>query len=153
MKTRVVVRESPIEGLGVFAIEEIKYGQVIGVMGGIVSSEYDEHSNYVCEFEDWNGNFYYVDPTAPFKYLNHSNEANADWDTPVIRALRDISPGEEITVDYGEDWAQEDDDAGTEDRVSVGGDTPGTSCMESEDSGLEKFARDSNGKWEPSGDV
>jgi hypothetical protein len=148
LKTRVIVRESPIHGLGVFAIENIKYGEVVGVMGGIVSADYDEHSEYVCQFEDWNGNAYYVEPFAPFKYLNHSNEANVDWDTPVLRAQRDIVAGEEITIDYGEDW----NDAGTEDSIPVGGDSPGTSCMESKESGFEKFAGDSNGDWKPPND-
>ena len=146
MKTRVEVRDSSIHGLGVFAIEDIKYGEVVGVMSGVVSAEYDEHSDYVCEFEDWNGYSYYVEPFAPWKYLNHSDEANVDWDTPVLRAQRDIVAGEEITIDYGEEWHV---DAGTEDRVSVGGAAPGTSCMESEDSGLERFARGSDGEWEP----
>lgn len=104
MTTRVGVAESTIDGWGVFAIEDINKDEVIGVIGGIVSEDPDHHSDYTCEFEDWNGNVYYVEPAAPFKYLNHSAEANADWDTPVLIALRDIKAGEEITIHYGEEF-------------------------------------------------
>ena len=122
MKTRVEVRKSPIDGLGVFAIEDIKKDEVVGILTGTVVDEPDPHSDYACELGDWNGNAYVVEPFAPFKYLNHADEANTDWDTPVLIALRDIKFGEEITIDYGEEW-RDGVHGGGENNLSVLGDT------------------------------
>ncbi len=53
-----------------------------------------------------------LEPHAPFRYLNHSCEPNCEFDwfddagmngdvAPVyLIALRDIWPGEELTIDY-----------------------------------------------------
>ena len=122
MKTRVEIRESSIDGIGVFAIEDIKKDEVVGILTGTVCVEPDPHSDYVCELWDWNGNSYAIEPFAPFKYLNHGDEANTDWDTPVLIALRDIKAGEEITIDYGEEWRDAVHARG-ENNLSVLGDT------------------------------
>jgi SET domain-containing protein len=55
-----------------------------------------------------------LEPHAPFRYVNHSCEPNCDFDffdlTPAgdsptqrhvfLLALREIKPGEELTIDY-----------------------------------------------------
>lgn len=60
-----------------------------------------------------------LDPSPPFRYLNHSCSPNCmlvllqveyDDGTPTegeiwLEALRDIHPGEELTIDYG--WPAE----------------------------------------------
>ncbi len=134
MKTRVEIRESSIHGLGVFAIEDIKKGDVVGVLTGTVCEEPDPHSEYVCALEDWEGHYYYIEPFTPFKYLNHSQEANTDWDTPVLLALKNIKAGEEITIDYGEEF-EDVIHAGPEDNLSVLGDTSESSGFPDEESG------------------
>lgn len=108
MKTRktafnVRVKDSPIEGSGVFATKRFDTGDVIGIISGYVPEEIDPLCDYTCIFEDYHGNVYGIEPTAPFKYLNHSPYPNADWDTPVILALKDIEVGEEITIHYGDE--------------------------------------------------
>jgi len=134
LKTRVEVRESSIHGLGVFAIEDIKEGEVVGIIAGTVLPDIDEHSEYVCAFYDDAENCWAIEPFAPFKYLNHKDEANTDWDTPVLIALRDIKTGEEITIDYGEEW-RDGVHARAEDNLSVLGDTSESPGFPDEGSG------------------
>lgn len=106
MTTRIVVRESKIDGLGVFAKEVFLKGEVIGIITGTIPEKVDEHSDYAVEFQDDDGNVYWVEPFAPWKYLNHSNNANACGETPVLTASRNIEVGEEITIHYGDEWEE-----------------------------------------------
>ncbi len=107
MTTRVVVRESEIDGLGVFARETFLKGEVIGVITGTIPEEVDEHSLYAVGLQDEDGNAYWVEPFAPWKYLNHSKTPNAIGDTPVLIANRNIGIGEEITIYYGDEWEED----------------------------------------------
>ena len=117
--TFVMLKPSPVQGIGVFAIRNINKGQ--RSLFSQDSSEWikipkaeienlPEHSRFLvenhCLYDD---DHYYV-PEYGFKmidpviYINHS-------DTPNIKsidegmdfeALRDIIEGEELFVDYGE---------------------------------------------------
>ena len=116
--TFVRLKPSPIEGIGVFAIVDIKKGQ-----RGLFSNDKSEwikinkdeietlpqHSKALVEnFCLYDENHYYV-PEYGFKmldlvvFLNHADEPNVvslnegeDFET-----LRDIMAGEELFVDYG----------------------------------------------------
>ena len=54
------------------------------------------------------GEFGVLDPTAPFRYLNHSCEPNCElvaWETEElpeiwVHVLRTIRPGDQLTIDY-----------------------------------------------------
>jgi len=97
----VEVKDSPIEGIGVFAKRDFHKDEVIGIVSGFVPEELDPECWYTCEFEDDWGNWYAVEPTYPFRYLNHSANPNANMTSPVLIAVKAIKAGEEITFDYG----------------------------------------------------
>ena len=150
MKTRetlfdVEVRESPIDGSGVFAKRAFKKGEQIGIFTGGVPETYDENCDFTVEFwvfdEDENTFVYVIEPTAPFKYLNHGDAANVDITTPVLIALRDVAAGEELTIDYGEEWHADYVDTGAEDSVPLVGDTQGPPSLEDEAVGIAVLAR------------
>ena len=105
---KIEVKESPIHGNGVYACESILAGQQIGTYHGNITEEDD---TYVLWVTDEDGKEYGIDGTSNLKFLNHSQEPNAEFDGDVLYALRDIKPGEEITFHYGEifeDWLNSD---------------------------------------------
>lgn len=118
----IEVRNSVIHSNGVFATEFIpKDTQVIQYLGEIISKEesekralaWEEHARtkgfglvYIFELNethDIDGNM----ENNPAKFINHSCEPNCESvnidDEIWVIATRDISPGEEITYDYGYD--------------------------------------------------
>ena len=120
--TYVMIRPSPIEGIGVFAIRDIPKG--CRTMFSKANKDHDEwisvprseveqlpeHSralieNY-CLYDDDN----YFIAEYGFKkmdlvnFLNHGDEPNivSVNDGEYFEALRDIKTGEELVIDYGE---------------------------------------------------
>src|SRR6185436_10626425 len=120
--TWVMIRPSPIEGIGVFAIRDIPKG--CRTMFSKANTDHDEwisvpkteveqlpaHSralieNY-CLYDDDN----YFIAEYGFKkmdlvnFLNHADEPNiiSVNDGEYFEALRDIKAGEELLIDYGE---------------------------------------------------
>ena len=117
-QSKVILRPSAIEGIGVFALTSIQQGE-----RGFFSSDTREwipltkeevealpsHSRYLvenfCLFDDTH---YYV-PEYGFTqvdlviYLNHSDAPNIRSinDGEDFEALRDIVAGEELVIDYG----------------------------------------------------
>jgi len=107
------VRESPLQGLGVFALKRIRKGtRIIEYLGERITPQeadarYDKLKNpnhtFLFTIDDrlvvdatWKGNV--------ARFINHSCEPNCEsvidrrhiW----IEALRDIEAGEELTYDY-----------------------------------------------------
>lgn len=78
------IKESPINGLGVFSLKNFKKGDYINIHG-IMMSDYFEITKFG-------------------KYLNHSYSPNAitkvDWGVYETYALKNIKIGDEITLDY-----------------------------------------------------
>jgi len=108
----VDVHESPIDGMGVFAAEAVPAGRRIGEIRGrrmsviearIRATRY-ERVMIVEISPDEAIDFHRS--TDPMRYTNHSCVPNArlviDTGRVEFHALRAISPGEEITVSYGE---------------------------------------------------
>ena len=119
--TWVMIRPSPIEGIGVFALQDIPKGcrsmfsQAIEQEQWIPIAKTDvdklpAHAkalieNY-CLYDDEN---YFV-PDYGFKkmdlvnFLNHSETPNVISinDGEFFEAIRDIKQGEELVIDYGE---------------------------------------------------
>lgn len=105
------VGKSPT-GLGLFATKTIKKGaKIIRYRGVLVSNDEAEKLDNKYLFEvskKWTINGAARSNIA--RYANHSCKPNAESDVSakkrrvVIRAIRDIDPGEEITYDYGEDY-------------------------------------------------
>ena len=96
------MRESPIHGKGVFAKESIGEGTVIGVYEG---PEVERDGAYVLWVECDDGSFYGIEGRNELRYLNHSSSPNADFDDEELSAVRAIAPGDEITLHYGDAWA------------------------------------------------
>ncbi len=104
--TKVTLRESPIQGKGVYAITNINEGDVILDIDDshVVtdpSTLTDKQNEFDCD--------YLADGTVvlmqePEKYINHSCDPSAYVKTVQgirkVLAMHDIKSGEEVTYDY-----------------------------------------------------
>ena len=116
--TYVMIKPSPLHGIGVFAIRDIPKGtsnifsKGVGDWIKVSKEEVDalpQHSKDLidnhCLFDE---DFYFI-PDYGFKlvdlviYLNHSDTPNVISlnDGEEFEAIRDIANGEELLVDYG----------------------------------------------------
>jgi hypothetical protein len=112
-KTKLpAVRVAPARhGLGVFAERRLRSSRIIArVQGEIIRDEY-YGSDYCMDL----GPGMSLEPGDAFRFMNHSCEPNCElmledgkgeslpkmW----VRALRDIEPDEELTIDY--QWSHE----------------------------------------------
>lgn len=95
----VYIDHSPIHGRGLFAAKPISAGQLIGVYQGPIVREDNPH---VLWIEDQNGETWTgYNGQNEMRFLNHSDEPNAEMDGLQCFALCDMPPGTEITIDYG----------------------------------------------------
>lgn len=107
----LVLRDSPISGVGVFANEDIKIGDVImlwSLRAFIVNeNEYNEaqkSNNQImiqtgCRYVD--SIFLYTDDKPRIEnYVNHSFEPNMLYHCGICFAKTDIIKGTELTVNY-----------------------------------------------------
>lgn len=104
------IAPSPIHGVGVFALQDIKKGQKMFIRWipmGMIQTTVSKLKPEVREVIE--GRWPPVRDGFPFmhphedanllSFMNHSSEPNYDDNTDT--ALRDIRKGEEITEDYG----------------------------------------------------
>jgi SET domain-containing protein len=110
---RLVMLQSPIQGIGTFAIEATPAGQLlILVTGGLVLTPDDRQAGRVqLEPELYNqeilpNDVHIVTPKLFHYYINHCCEPNAVDLSPSPTsthyvAWRDIQAGAEVTTDYG----------------------------------------------------
>lgn len=119
--TWVMLKPSPIEGIGVFALRNIPKGcrDMFGKPDAadewiaVTKKEVEDlpaHARFLvgnyCLYDEVN----YFIPAAGFKkmdvslFLNHSNEPNiiSINDGDYFEAIRDIKSGEELVIDYGD---------------------------------------------------
>lgn len=103
------VRRSRV-GRGVFAGRYYAAGEVIGEILGTVIAQPDYTSPYCYSMGDDRA----LEPAAPFRFLNHSCQANSRFNwydlqasksgtierRVFVFALGAIRPGEEFTIDY-----------------------------------------------------
>ena len=103
----VEVRESQVEGLGIFAKRSIPRGAVIRQVVVIreVSAKHPlcpENGECLEHCAHFDGKTFLYG--SPDRHMNHSCDPNAFYDhsrkPPLTRAIRDIVVGEEILVDY-----------------------------------------------------
>lgn len=100
---QIYVCDSKIHGKGIRAGEDIKKGEIIQPIKGkmcflTVKNKKDSlsHPNWIGIAENQ-----WIDPTKPFKFLNHSCKPNSGVKGKVnIVAIKNIKEGEEITIDY-----------------------------------------------------
>lgn len=103
MKTDyVLVKESKIEGKGVFAIRNFKKGEIVLYWDtkqilekDIIDTLSEADKKYITVI-----NGHYTKMQEPEKFVNHSCEPNTYVDNFCDVALQNISEGEEITSDY-----------------------------------------------------
>ena len=111
---RIVVRNSPIHGRGVFALRKIPKGtRIIEYKGRLITdkeadrrySRAHEHSPHTMLFSVDGG--WVIDATRhgnSARWINHSCAPNCEIEEEsqrvFIEARREIRPGEELTYDY-----------------------------------------------------
>lgn len=112
----VEVRTSPVHGRGIFARKGFRKGETIETVPTIKYNKVDEFTDKsVLTHYD----IHYKDGHAlPLGYgalYNHADSHNADWHWDeggdlVIQANKDIRKGEEVFVNYGEQyWSKRSD--------------------------------------------
>ncbi len=116
---RLVLRKSPIQGIGTFATHAIGAGELlILVTGGIVFTAEDWQAGRVqLEAEMYNqaslaDNVFVVTPKLFHYYINHSCEPNAidlsrSANATQYVAARSIRADEEVTADYYDETSLE----------------------------------------------
>ncbi len=105
------VADSTVHGRGLFARNKISANTWIGHYDGPQTSENGMHVLWVDEGEDgdnaeerWVG----YDGDNELRFMNHAKNPNAEMDGLDLYACRDINAGEEITIDYGEEFESAD---------------------------------------------
>jgi SET domain-containing protein len=98
---RIAVGESPIHGRGVFARARIRSGSPIGDFEGCETKRNGTHVLWVLT-ED--GSEVGIRGENELRFLNHSRRPNAEFRGASLYAVRNIQPGREILIDYGEGW-------------------------------------------------
>jgi len=100
------VADSPVHGRGLFARHDITANTWIGHYDGPRTQENGMHVLWVesgadeDEKEQWFG----YDGNNELRFLNHSKHPNGEMDGLDLYAIEDINAGEEITIDYGEEF-------------------------------------------------
>lgn len=119
---------SPVHGNGVFATRDIRKGEVFDRCPCIVIEDGWQrvqtvlHDYLYCWPKDGDGRAVVLGNGSVF---NHDANANADWVTDeagrqcVYHATRDIQAGEEIFIDYGQDYWTIEHAASATPRVSL----------------------------------
>lgn len=99
MKKKLVIKKSYIHGKGLFTTVKLKEGTLVGYCKSTPVAEPSPHTL-------WLDNEKLVEVTCKLKYINHHKAPNVSYfDDLSVVALRDIKAGEELTHDYGEEWA------------------------------------------------
>ena len=96
-------------GKGVFAGQNYRERAIVGEITGEIIDDADYGSNYCFDIGDGHN----LEPLAPFRFVNHSCEPNCEFDyfecgepgeerrkRVFLLALRDITKGEELSIDY-----------------------------------------------------
>lgn len=94
-------------GKGTFARRDIPQGTCLGPVTGRIFDDPGYTSEYCIDL----GGPYSLEPAEPFRCLNHHCDPNCalyivDWEdesrpgTVYVEVLRDISKGQELTIDY-----------------------------------------------------
>lgn len=109
VETGILVGDTPV-GRGLFAARPFHPGQLVGAVAGQFVRDAPEYgSEYCIGLDDTTT----LEPEPPFSLLNHSCEPNCavfydcseengnTHDFSVwVEAIRDVGPGEELTIDY-----------------------------------------------------
>lgn len=108
------VAESPVHGRGLFARHDIPANTRIGHYDGPQTPENGMYVLWVEEgadgdnAEDDDNTWIGYEGENELRFLNHAKRPNAEMDGLDLYACRDIIAGEEITIDYGEEFETAD---------------------------------------------
>lgn len=114
-KGKIVVKKSSIAGRGVFANKDIKKDEVIEVCPTIKfnTDSISDSSELMNYYFDTSSDKTGILLLGYGSLYNHSSNNNADYyvndsesneDTFIIISKRKIKKGEEITINYSDDW-------------------------------------------------
>jgi len=112
--TKIEVRHSPGKGRGVFAVKAIRTKEVIEVAPSLLVPRKDEKlleasflKHYMFQTDDGR---HYVVGMGYVAIANHADDPNAAFDViedkVIVRAIKNIAIGKEVTVDYGWDESE-----------------------------------------------
>jgi len=114
INSKIEVRESPIHGMGVFAKENIKSGEIIeNCHFTILEQKFFDINKKLQEYVFAYPKINAKNSVVVWGYgsiYNHSKNNNADWivdeekNVFTFFTLRDIKKGEEICINYGEGY-------------------------------------------------
>lgn len=102
-----LIKESPIEGRGVFAAKDFEPGETICTFFGtkisvldLIAKTASDSTRLTCDaFQVAEKEYLIIG--SPYVYINHSCEPNSGFrGTGVLVAAREIRKGEEIVYDY-----------------------------------------------------
>jgi len=96
------VKKSRIHGFGVFARQPIKRGTYLGRYHGNSTTR---NGTYVLWVIQDDGTHVGINGRNGLRFLNHSSCPNAEFVGNELFSIRAIQPDDEITIDYGDDWA------------------------------------------------
>lgn len=93
-------KDSTVHGKGLFTVDPIQSGDIIGRFEGYPTTAEEEHVLWYEEAGKWLG----LAVTNILKYANHATSPNVELDGFDMIALTDIPAGSELVFHYGEDW-------------------------------------------------
>lgn len=98
----VFAAPSAIHGTGLFSKHDIREGEYIGTFHGTEVYEDGDHVLWI-EIDEETGDQMGIEGENLLRFLNHDSPANVEFDGLDLYAIADISSGDEITLDYGDD--------------------------------------------------
>lgn len=101
------VADSGIHGKGLFARTALAKGSYLGTYKGPERTDIDNSGPHVLWVETESGEWLGRDGRNILRYLNHCDAPCAEFDGFDLFAISDISPGMEVTIHYGEEFAAE----------------------------------------------
>ena len=104
-RKRVEVRVSPVHGRGVFACGRLRSGGYIGSFEGRPTKRDGMYVLWVLDEDDREIG---IEGRNELRFLNHSSRPNAEFLGLDLHATRNIQPGREVMIDYGEAWEDVD---------------------------------------------
>ena len=108
LNPKAIARSSSVAGIGVFAIDNIKQGEVVGVLGGIIvpTDKIKEYRKAMTQVGIQIDDNFFIVPTIreeleEYGVFNHSCDPNIGFSNSIsFVTIRDIKKGEELVFDY-----------------------------------------------------
>jgi SET domain-containing protein len=104
MLDRIEVRRSRVQGRGIFALQRLRKGQRIGRFEGD-STMID--GTYVLWLIGDDGSEIGIRGRNALRFLNHGDRPNAEFQDDELYVVRNVQPGAEVLIDYGEGWRED----------------------------------------------